>query len=80
MFPNAKGSELLAILATIDPINQTAGSVTTGWISVANYHALMTVFQSGGLGISATVDAKLQQATDSSGTGVTCIYWTTQTG
>ncbi|MGV0984407.1 MAG: hypothetical protein ACOYB2_07615 [Limnohabitans sp.] len=70
MFPNAKGSELLAILATIDPINQTAGSVTTGWISVANYHALMTVFQSGGLGISATVDAKLQQATDSSGTGV----------
>ena len=38
MFPNAKGSELLSVLATIDPAAQAAGTVTTGWISVANHH------------------------------------------
>ena len=70
MFPNAKASELLAVLATIDPVSQAAGTVTTGWITVANHHALVAVIQTGVLGASATLDAKLQQATDSSGTGV----------
>ena len=68
MFPNAKASELLAVLATIDPVSQAAGTVTTGWISVANHHGLLAVIQTGVLGASATLDAKLQQATDSSGT------------
>ncbi len=69
MFPNAKASELLAILATIDPVSQAAGTVSTGWITVANHHGLLAVIQTGVLGASATLDAKLQQATDSSGTG-----------
>ena len=69
MFPNAKASELLAVLATIDPVSQAAGNVTTGWISVANHHGLLAVIQTGVLGASATLDAKVQQATDSSGTG-----------
>lgn len=69
MFPNAKGSELLAILATLDPSNQAAGATTTGWISVANHHGFLAVIQTGVLGTGATVDAKLQQAQDVSGTG-----------
>ena len=69
MVPNAKASELLAVLATIDPVSQAAGTVTTGWITVANHHALLAVIQTGVLGASATLDAKLQQATDGSGTG-----------
>ena len=69
MFPNAKGSELLAILATLDPSNQAAGAITTGWISVANHHGFLAVIQTGVLGTGATVDAKLQQAQDVSGTG-----------
>jgi hypothetical protein len=69
MFPNAKGSELLAILATLDPVSQAAGTATTGWISAANHHGLLTVIQTGVLGTGATVDAKLQQAQDSTGTG-----------
>ena len=68
MFPNAKASELLTILATIDPVSQAAGTVTTGWLSVANHHGLVAVIQTGALGTSATLDAKLQQAMDSSGT------------
>ncbi|SFB02755.1 hypothetical protein SAMN04515620_11347 [Collimonas sp. OK607] len=69
MFLNAKGSELLAVLATIDPASQAAGAATTGWISVANHHGLLAVIQSGALGTNATLDAKLQQAIDSAGTG-----------
>lgn len=70
MFPNAKGSEQLSLLATIDPVSQAAGTVSSGWVSVANFHALLAVVQTGVLGASATLDAKLQQAQDSSGTGV----------
>jgi hypothetical protein len=69
MFPNAKASEMLTILATLDPASQAAGTATTGWISVANHHGLMASVQSGALGASATLDAKFQQALDSSGTG-----------
>ena len=69
MFPNAKGSEELSILATIDPASQAAGTVTSGWVALANFHALLAVVETGVLGASATVDAKLQQAQDNAGTG-----------
>ena len=68
MFPNAKGSELLAILATLDPSSQAAGTATTGWISVANHHGLLAIVQTGVMGAGATLDAKVQQAQDASGT------------
>ncbi len=70
MFPNAKGSEQLSILATFDPISQAAATVTTGWVSVANFHSFLAVVQTGVMGASATLDAKVQQAQDSGGTGV----------
>ena len=69
MFPNAKGSELFSVLATIDPASQAVGTLTTGWISAGNHHTLLALVQSGVLGTGATLDAKLQQATDASGTG-----------
>ena len=69
MFPNAKGSELFSVLATIDPASQAVGTVTTGWISAGNHHTLLALVQSGVLGTGATLDAKLQQASDASGTG-----------
>lgn len=68
MTPNAKPSEHRSVLATIDPVSQAAGTVTTGWVSVANHHAFLAAIQSGVLGASATLDAKIQQAKDSSGT------------
>ncbi len=68
MFPNAKGSELLAILATLDPSSQAVGTATTGWIPAHAHHALLAVVQTGVLGTGATVDAKVQQALDSTGT------------
>ena len=69
MFPNSKASEMLAVLATIDPASQAAGALSTGWVSVANHLGFLAVVQTGVLGTSATVDAKLQQAFDNAGTG-----------
>lgn len=70
MLANARISEQLALLATIDPVSQAAGTVTTGWVNVSQPERLMALIQTGVLGASATVDAKLQQATDNNGTGV----------
>ena len=53
MFPNAKGSELFSVLATIDPASQAVGTVTTGWISAGNHHSLLALVQSGVLGTGA---------------------------
>ena len=69
MFPNAKGSEQLAILATLDPSNQAAGVANSNWIPLSGYHSLLAVIQTGALANASTVDAKLQQATDGNGTG-----------
>ena len=69
MFPNSKASEMLAILATIDPSSQGAGPISSGWVPVANHHGFLAVVQTGVLGTAATVDAKLQQALDNAGTG-----------
>ena len=70
MFPNAKASEQLSILATLDPGNQAPGVATTGWVPLNTHHGLLALVQTGALATGATVDAKLQQAQDASGTGV----------
>lgn len=69
MFSNLKHSEVVATLATIDPISQGAGTVTTGWVSTADFLAFRAEVRTGVMGASATLDAKIQQASDSSGTG-----------
>lgn len=69
MLPNAKISEQAAVLATFDPISQGAATVTTGWVSAATFERFQVLIQTGVMGASATLDAKLQQATDSGGTG-----------
>lgn len=66
---NTKISEGIALLGSIDPISQGAGTVTTGWVSVANFLSFMALISTGILGASATLDAKIQQAQDSGGTG-----------
>ena len=69
MNPNVKFSEAHSILATLDPVSQGAGTVSTGWVSMAYFHSLVAIIQTGVLGASATLDAKLQQATSSGGAG-----------
>lgn len=69
MTPNAKPSEHLALLAAISPVSQGVGTANSGWVDIKNFHALMALIKTGVLGTSATVDAKLQQATSSGGAG-----------
>ena len=68
--PNILASHHAALVGVIDPDVTAAGAVSTGWVNMANFERLMAVIFAGTLGASATVDAKLEQATDGSGTGV----------
>lgn len=69
MNPNILPSKRAGVVGVIDPDAYAAGTYTTGWISMAEYRSIMAVIMAGDLGASATLDAKLQQATDGSGTG-----------
>lgn len=68
-YPNVKPSDRASIQAKLDPVSQAAGTVTTGWVSMQTAEQILATLMVGALGASATVDAKLQQAQDSSGTG-----------
>ena len=62
-------SDLAAIVGVIDPDLNAAGTVTTGWINMADFASVMGIVMAGALGSSATLDAKFEQASDGSGTG-----------
>jgi hypothetical protein len=68
--PNVRPSDKIALLGALNPISQAAATVTSGWIDASQYYNFLALIDTGVLGASATIDAKLQQATDSSGTGV----------
>ncbi|MBL4767655.1 MAG: hypothetical protein JKY94_08065 [Rhodobacteraceae bacterium] len=63
-------SALMAIVGTIDPDAAAVGSYSTGWISMSDFQGIQAIILAGALGTAATIDAKLEQATDDAGTGV----------
>lgn len=65
-------SETHEILGFIDP-QSSSTAVNSGYLSAAKHSRFVAVIQIGVTAATATVDAKLQEATDSSGTGVTDI-------
>ena len=67
--PNILPSSQAAIVGVIDPDATAASTVTTGWVNMADFEAIQAIVMAGTLGTNATVDAKLEQATDNSGTG-----------
>jgi hypothetical protein len=69
MFTNALASEQVAVVANIDPDAYTAATYTSGWVAMKNYESILAIVQAGTLGSSATLDGKIEQATDSAGTG-----------
>lgn len=62
-------SDMAAIVGVIDPDAYAAGTYTTGWISMSDFQSIMAVVSVGDMGASATIDAKLEQASDGTGTG-----------
>lgn len=71
-----KPSEIAAVIGRLDPVSQAAATVVTTYVDMQKFKKAMFVLSVGVLGASATVDAKLRQATDSSGTGVKDITGT----
>ncbi len=67
---NMLPSEAAAVVATIDPDVTVASTVVSDYVSMADFESIMAIVMAGTLGASATLNAKLVQATDSSGTGV----------
>ena len=67
--PNSLPSERVAVLGTIDPDVTVASTVTSDWCDLTKFKSGMAVIFAGTLGASATLDAKLEEAKDSSGTG-----------
>lgn len=66
---NIPATDVVGLLAALNPVSQSAGTSSTSWIDASKYRTFMAVIQAGVLGTSATLDAKIEQATDSSGTG-----------
>ena len=66
-------SERIAILATIDPDAYGTGTQTSDWASVEEFHQVFAVVEAGILAASATLDAKLMQATSSTGAGAKVV-------
>lgn len=62
-------SDRVAVVGVIDPDVQTAATYTSGWIDMADFASIMAVVMAGTLGSSATLDAKLEQATSAAGAG-----------
>jgi hypothetical protein len=66
---NALASEIAAVVATIDPDVTTASTVTSDWVDMGLFDQIMAVVMAGTLGTSATLNAKIEQATSSAGAG-----------
>ena len=65
---SAKMSEQWAVLGTIDPDAYVASTVLSDAIDMSLYDQVIAVVMAGTLGSSATLDAKMTQATTSGGT------------
>lgn len=57
-----------AVVGVVDPDVSAAGAHSTGWIAAKDFGSFMAIAMAGTLGSTATFDAKLEQATDASGT------------
>lgn len=68
MFVNAKPSEVITLMATLDPASQAAGTVLTAWVPVKNHHTFLGIVSAGVFGAGGTLDAKFRQAQDATGT------------
>lgn len=66
---NTLPSSNAVLVGVIDPDAYGAGTVTSGWISMQDKEAIQALISVGTMAATSTLDAKIEQATDSSGTG-----------
>lgn len=68
-----KTTEKAALLSTIDPDNQSAGTVTGDWVKCDNFDQFLAIFLIGVMTSTGTCIFSVQQATDASGTGAKAV-------
>ena len=64
---NATPSEVSAVLGVVNPANAAAAAYSTGWVDASRWERLRATIFAGVLGASATLNAKLEGGTTSSG-------------
>lgn len=69
MNPNVLASDRARLVGIIDPDAYAAATYTTGWIAAKDYASFLAAVSVGDMAATSTVDAKLEQAQDSGGTG-----------
>lgn len=67
---NCLPSEVMALVGAIDPDANAPGDVSTGWIDMSAWHAMLAVVLVGDMGSATTLAGKFEQATSSGGAGV----------
>ena len=67
--PNVLPSSLSAIVGVIDPDAYAAAAYSTGYIDMSKREGIQAILMLGAMVATGTADAKLEQATDGSGTG-----------
>lgn len=65
-----KPSDEVAVLATIDPDAYSANTYVSDYASFEYFNEMLAIIKVGDIGSSGTVNAKLRQATSSTGAGV----------
>lgn len=66
-------TEVYAVVATLDPDAYTASSRTTDYVDMEYFHQISAIVMAGTLGTSATLNAKIMQATSSTGAGAVTV-------
>lgn len=67
---NILPSNRAAFAGVIDPDAYAPAAISTGWVSMVTFKNIMAVVMAGDFGTAGTINAKLEQAQDSGGTGV----------
>lgn len=67
MFTNAKPSELIDVVAAIDPDAYSAAAVSSGYADMSDYEALLAIEMVGDMISSSTLDLALYSSTAASG-------------
>lgn len=71
--PSTRLSERVAVLATVDPDAYSTGTQTSDWALMENWGRALAIINAGIIAASGTLDAKLMQATSSTGAGAVTI-------
>jgi len=69
MNPNLLATDQVALVGAVDADAYAASTVTTGWIAAKNFLNFAALIAAGDFVSTGLLDAKLEQASDSGGTG-----------